>query len=66
MKIYTKLNQTNVNIRPHTNSFLTLLHSHLAEFNLPNNDIISRGGAEENRAASFSKSHGAYLTMVPR
>lgn len=42
----------------------TLLCSLLAQFNIPDNDVISRGGAEDNRTASFSKSKGTDVTMV--
>ena len=44
--------------------FLTLLCSLLAQFNIPHNDIVSRGRAEENRSASSSKGHGTDLSMV--
>ncbi|KAA8583910.1 hypothetical protein FQN60_015118, partial [Etheostoma spectabile] len=34
------------------------------EFNIPDNDVVGRGRAEENRSASFSKGHGTDLTVV--
>lgn len=43
---------------------VTFLCSLLAQFNIPDNDVISRGGAEDNGTASFSKSQGTDVTMV--
>lgn len=49
---------------PNPNYFLTLLCFPLALFNIPHDNVISRGGAQENRSAAFAESQGTDLTMM--